>query len=249
MNMKKGSMILITVLMFSILIGCGSNKSEEKIPSDIKEETYEDAAPEQTETAEDQDTPDNSGVTIVWLGDSLTQGSLGHMDDNLDNAPYVKLAELSGATVEGYGYYGFTTHDILWSYTAPQHAGQEKDPSKIYVLWCGSNDWTPGGEPNTETAGVISEMDSFLAGGNIDKYLILGTTARHELRGSDTEPERYKIINEDLKAHYGDRFLEVNGVISTETGYVADETHLTQESYDAVAEIVYEKLKDMGYLH
>ncbi|MCR5734686.1 MAG: SGNH/GDSL hydrolase family protein [Lachnospiraceae bacterium] len=268
MRKKKAGILIATLLCLAFIIqGCAGAVSSDtgavpvqeateiKETDDIKaeEQTAQDAETEDDVTKIAPDTgkkaADNSDKTVVWLGDSLTQGSLGDMDDNLPNAPYEKLKQLSGAKVEGFGFYGFNTHDILWSYTAEAHAGQKKDPNKIYVFWCGSNDWTPGGIPNTDTAGVISEIDSFVAGGGITKYIVLGTTARNELRPDGNGPSRCELINKDLKAHYKERYLELDSFISIENGYVADKVHLTQASYDTVAYLVYEKLKQMGYLN
>ncbi len=188
---------------------------------------------------------------IIWLGDSLTQGSLGDRDDNLDYAPYIKLGELVkpyGNTVEGYGYYGYNTHDILWTYGETLN-GQPKDKDAIYIFWCGSNDWVVDDIPNTETAGVMAEIDNFLAnnGAPIEKYVVIGTTARLQLR----EGELYNIINAALASHYGNHYIEVNDMIDTDTmdgGYVIDAVHLKQESYDKVAARVFEKLKSLGYI-
>ena len=214
-----------------------------------------------TNAQKDADTGINEGkksgstqsAAVVWLGDSLTQGSLGHENDNLANAPYVKLSEISGFNVEGYGFYGYKTHDIFWVYTDEEHENQKKDPGKIYVFWVGSNDWVIDGITNDDAESVINEIDSFVNGGGITNYLVLGTTARYELRSDyagygkaanlNAGTDVYKVINDKLKAHFGDKYLDVNEVIPLDTGYGPDNIHLTQESYDAVARLVYEKLR------
>ena len=188
---------------------------------------------------------------IIWLGDSLTQGSLGDRDDNLANAPYVRLAGLLsgyGNVVEGYGYYGYNTHDILWKYGETLN-GAGKDADAIYIFWCGSNDWVDDHVANTETGGVISEIDNFLAnnGNPISKYIVIGTTARYQLR----EGALYEVINASLSGHYGAHYMDVNSFISQDVengGYVIDQVHLTQESYDKVADAVFSKLKALGYI-
>lgn len=188
---------------------------------------------------------------IIWLGDSLTQGSLGDRDDNLANAPYVRLAGLLsdyGNVVEGYGYYGYNTHDILWSYGETLN-GAGKDADAIYIFWCGSNDWVDDHVANTETGGVISEIDNFLAnnGNPISKYIVIGTTARYQLR----EGALYEVINASLSGHYGAHYMDVNSFISQDIengGYVIDQVHLKQESYDKVADAVFSKLKALGYI-
>lgn len=205
----------------------------------------------QAEITEETDISAKSDTdTIVWLGDSLTQGSLGHDKDNIGNAPYVKLAKLSGRVIEGYGYYGYKTHDIFWVYVDEEHENQKKDSNKTYVFWVGSNDWVVDGKTNDNADSVIGEIDSFVSGGNITKYIVLGTTARYELRKDYKEnngTDLYQSINDKLKEHYGDKYLDVNTVISIEDGYGPDNIHLTQESYDAVAELVNKKIDDMGW--
>lgn len=188
--------------------------------------------------------------TIVWLGDSLTQGSLGHENDNLANAPYVELAKLTGRVIEGYGYYGYKTHDIFWVYVDENHENQKKDPAKTYVFWVGSNDWVVDGKTNDDAQTVIDEIDSFVSDGGITKFIVLGTTARYELRKdykSNNGVDLYQSINDQLKEHYGDKYLDVNSVISTDDGYGPDNIHLTQESYNEVASLVDNKIKEMGW--
>ena len=219
------------------------------------DESTDDVNAEQTdlqaEITEETDISAKSDTdTIVWLGDSLTQGSLGHDKDNIGNAPYVKLAKLSGRVIEGYGYYGYKTHDIFWVYVDEEHENQKKDSNKTYVFWVGSNDWVVDGKTNDNADSVIGEIDSFVSGGNITKYIVLGTTARYELRKDYKEnngTDLYQSINDKLKEHYGDKYLDVNTVISIEDGYGPDNIHLTQESYDAVAELVNKKIDDMGW--
>lgn len=244
------------------LIGVVSSDASETVP--VPEESGqfregEDVSAEEgiPETAENIPGTDSASGTIVWLGDSLTQGSLGDIDDNLPNAPYIKLAQLSGRNVEGYGYYGYNTHDIFWVYVDEAHENQKKDPNKTYVFWVGSNDWVVDGATNDDAGKVISEIDSFVSGGGITKYIVLGTTARYELRSdyrgyngaenANIGKDMYSLINQQLSGHYGEKYLDVNTVISTEGGYGPDNIHLTQASYDAVADLVYKKVIELGY--
>lgn len=186
--------------------------------------------------------------TIVWIGDSLTQGSLGEVDDNLPNAPYEKLKEITGNNVEGFGYYGYNTHDIFWFFSDEEHGNQKKDPGKVYVFWCGSNDWVVNGVGNTDASSVISQIDNFLANGGINKYIVMGTTQRLELRGDSDDYNLYDMINAQLQDHYKEHYFNVTDIISIKTGYGPDRIHLTQESYDNVAEKLAEKLREMNYL-
>ncbi len=207
------------------------NKDEEK-PSD------------EPKTKEIDKAVSGAGRTVVWLGDSLTQGSLGDDNDNLANAPYVKLQSMIPNKVEGYGLYGYPTHDIFWVYKDEGHYNQTVDPDKIYIFWVGSNDWCPIDGENTNTAPVIAEIDSFLASynGKVNDYIVIGTTQRWRLG-----LERAQIINADLKAHYGSHYLEVTDIIA-KNGFSSDNTHLSQASYDAIAAAVANKLKALGYI-
>ncbi len=214
--------------------------------SDLTGDDAEDVQTEDTgsdDQAEGSDGNNAGGHTIVWLGDSLTQGSLGHDNDNLPNAPYEKLKKLANVPVEGYGMYGFNTGDILWTYTEASWMNQERDPNKTYVFWVGSNDWVKDGVANTETADVIARVDDFLNrnGVVLNDYIVLGTTARYELGDS------YKVINAALAQHYGKHYLDVIDVIGPD-GYGEDRIHLTQAAYDNVAKAVYNKLKALGYI-
>ena len=190
----------------------------------------------ETETANPNAQP------IVWLGDSLTQGSLGDNNDNLPGAPYETLKKLVNVPVEGYGLYGYNTHDIFWVYMDSTQYNQTIDPKKTYIFWVGSNDWVVEGVTNSDTAPVIAEIDRFLSlEGPVKNYIVIGTTARYELG------DMYKKINSDLSAKFGSHYLDVIDVIGKD-GYGPDRIHLTQGGYDAVARAVYEKLKSLGYI-
>ncbi|MCR5107952.1 MAG: hypothetical protein K6B28_07280 [Lachnospiraceae bacterium] len=235
-----------------------AEEETEDTTGDLKENAADKGETDEAVTEDEGNTKDNdqsgaglkgSTPTIVWLGDSLTQGSLGDMDDNLPNAPYEKLKQLSGANVEGYGYYAFKTEEILWSYTAENVANQVPDPEKIYVFWVGSNDFVHvGSSTNTDVDFVADQIDKFVTNNALDKYIVLGTTSRWELRENEEHPRQSDIINRLMSERYGDRFLNVDTILNDDTSYVFDSIHLTQEAYDGVAALVYEKLKSMGYL-
>lgn len=189
----------------------------------------------------------NKYDTIVWLGDSITQGSLGNPDDNLENAPYVRLEEISGLTVEGYGFYGYNTNDIFWVYRDETQKNQRVDNSKLYIFWVGSNDWVQDSGSNTDVGPVMDRIDSFIESGNLKDYIIMGATARIGLREECNGMPLYDIINHELEEHYGEDFLNIQDTITME-GFGPDETHLNQETYDRVARAVYDKLIQMGYI-
>ncbi len=221
-------------------IGEGSEEAKEETDDGSDEasgEKAEDASDEKEEDA----TSNPNAQPIVWLGDSLTQGSLGDENDNLPNAPYEKLKKKVSVPVEGYGFYGYKTHDIFWVYTDETQLNQEIDPHKTYIFWVGSCDWCPDEGPNTNTAPVIDEIDRFLARGSVKNYIVIGTTSRWRLG------DNYIAINKDLSAHYGKHYMDVIDIIN-KYGYSPDNTHLSQATYDAVANAVYEKLKALGYI-
>jgi len=222
-----------------------SNETQDSTP-DVAEATP--SAEKPTTSAQDEspkakDKSQRSANPIVWLGDSLTQGSLGDDNDNLPNAPYERLKSLVSVPVTGIGLYGRTTHEVLWAYSDEDHYNQEADPNKTYIFWLGSNDWVAGDVANSNTAPVINEIDSFLDAydGRINNYIIIGTTSRAGIK------DLYIPINNDLKAHYGEHYMDVMDIIN-KYGYSEDMTHLSQESYDAIADAVYEKLKSLGYI-
>ena len=250
-HFRSRTAVLMIAIVMPAMAGCKSAYTGVTKPAD---DVTIIASPEVTEPAAEPlsdndpeeidakaDDPAASTTAIVWLGDSLTQGSLGHKNDNLANAPYEKLKEFTDVPVEGYGFYGYNTHDILWVYTDEDHLNQKIDPDKTYIFWVGSNDWVVEGVPNSDTGPVIGDVDRFIEDGGIKNYIMMGTTSRHALG------DLYIPINSDLEKHYGEHYMDVMDMISR-YGYCEDNTHLSQESYDAIAEAVYEKLKTLGYI-
>lgn len=229
-------------------------EDEQNEPEDVSEaapsDENTDEASEETEevtevTLEDAEAAPSGVIAnqpIVWLGDSLTQGSLGDDNDNLANAPYERLKKRVNVPVEGYGMYGYTTHEVLWTYTDAAHLNQKADPNKTYIFWLGSCDWAPPDSVNSNTAPVIKEIDRFInLDGGIKNYIVIGTTSRWRLG------DLYIPINKDLAAHYGVHYMDVIDIIN-KYGYSEDNTHLSQASYDAIADAVYNKLKSLGYI-
>ena len=183
---------------------------------------------------------------IEWLGDSLTQGGLRSKNDNLANAPYVKLQKKLTANNEivpvyGLGLWGKNTSEIFSEYRSKRTI----DPNKVYVFWVGSNDWVLYDRIITDISDVADKTDSFLSkNGGVDKYIVIGTTSRYEL---DRKNEAWRTINAALKDHYGEHYLDIMDIIQT-YGIGPDRTHLTQASYDKIAEAVYNKIKELNYL-
>lgn len=251
MMTKKIKIIPGIILTVTLLIaGCGksgdvtsSDPPSGAGPVEMTETTEKDTKTEELAAGNETEEPAHDAQPIVWLGDSLTQGSLGDENDNLSGAPYETLKKLVDVPVEGYGMYFHTTHDIFWVYTDSEHLNRKIDPNKTYIFWVGSNDWAGDNVPNTETSGVISEIDRFLnLEGSIENYIVIGTIARHELG-----PEMAKTINRSLEAKYKEHYLDILDVVGPD-GYGPDRIHLTQEAYDAVAVAVYDKLISLGYI-
>lgn len=261
--MKRIINIFLLVIVCLSISGCGNGKSQDNssdLSSDSKIESADDntivnvteSTTDSIQNSEPDSEANDSTVIpnreIVWLGDSLTQGSLGRDNDNLDNAPSRKLEELSGIKVDDYGFYGYNTHDIFWVYRDETQRNQSVDSSKIYVFWVGSNDWTKDGIPNCDTAPVIAEIDHIIEAGNLTDYIVMGTTARCELVvDAGNGMLMYQSINNDLKNHYGEHYLDVIDAV-TEEGYGPDNIHLTQAAYDSVAQLLYDKLKEVNYI-
>ncbi len=205
-----------------------TSKENDDSSSDTTEETLPPAA----SNAETVYKGEKDHVDVVWLGDSLTQGSLGWDNNNKDNpqAPWRVLADISGWNVTGAGYFGYKTDEIFWSYT---EFGGVKDPSSIYVFWVGSNDFAQSVD---NIVPVMDSIDHFLEIDGLKKYLVLGTTNR-----GDMDPNAYKGINEHFEKKYGDNYLDIMPYVE----YGPDNIHLTENSSRAVAEAVYNKLKEL----
>lgn len=267
---KRIQTIFISVVCIACLAGCGgvagsvaepyeAGQTAIEVDADVPDEAESDTenisidadADEvvNDSTTDEELTDDNEeqeNRIIVWIGDSLTQGSLGHENDNLANAPYVKLAELSGHEVEGFGFYGNNAHDILWRFRDETQENQSIDPDKVYVFWIGANDWVHDGVVSTDVTHVNEEVDTFISKG-VEDYIVLGTIARKELREFIGDVPAFAIIDYQLMEHYGDRYMGVSEVITLD-GYGPDDIHLTQDAYDRVAQAVYDKLMDMNYI-
>ncbi|MCR4806820.1 MAG: hypothetical protein K5857_04015 [Lachnospiraceae bacterium] len=154
-------------------------------------------------------------------------GDDNHNEDN-PQAPWRILGEISGWNVAGVGFFGYKTHDIFWAYG--EYNGI-KDPGITYVYWVGSNDFY---ESTDNVDRVIEEIDHFNESIGVTDYLVLGTTNR-----GDMDPNAYIPINRQLSDTYGDRYLDIMPYVE----YGSDGIHLTERSYAAVAQAVYEKLK------
>lgn len=207
------------------------NNTEEE-NSDTASDTAEETLPPAASNSETVYKGENDHVDVVWLGDSLTQGSLGWDNNNKDNpqAPWRVLADISGWNVTGAGYFGYRTDEIFWSYT---EFGGVKDPSSIYVFWVGSNDFARSVD---NIYPVMDSIDHFMEIDNLKKYLVLGTTNR-----GDMDPNAYKGINQKFEEKYGDNYLDIMPYVE----YGPDNIHLTESSSKAVAEAVYNKLKEL----
>ncbi len=225
--MKRNIQVLSAVLIVMVLLGCnGSNIPSvdegslisETVPSDFPLKNSNGEAP----------------LEIVWIGDSLTQGSLGDDNHNTNNpqAPYKVFAEMTDIPVRGYGYYGYNAHDCFWKYGED---GGSKNTDNLYVLWVGSNDWVAN---PTDVETVIAEIDKFIDDGSLKDYLILGTTNRLELIQNDA----YQTINKALEEKYQSRYLDIISCVE----FSEDGVHLTEQSYADIATAVMDKLVDLS---
>ena len=241
----KNRMVLgiITVMLVAstILTGCRDNtKAESQAVEEeiVQEETGVAKEAEELPTVDEVPEAEIEEVSevvsktlpqIVWLGDSLTQGSLGDNNENVNNpqAPWRVLGEKYKLDVVGYGYYAYVAHDIFWRYGED---GGIKDPGKIYVFWVGANDFT---ESAANLATVIDEIDRFVTAGGIDKFMVLGTTNREII-----SPEDLKLINNGFENHYPNQYLDIVEYVE----FGPDGTHLTPASYERIADAVYDEL-------
>lgn len=210
-----------------------TKEADETSPAD--DQNGQDNTDSDNAKAEEQPQTDPNKPVIVWIGDSLTQGSLGEDNRNENNpqAPWKVLRDICGLNVAGVGFYGFTAHDIFWAYS--EYHGI-KDPDIIYIYWVGSNDFFQSPD---NVAQVIEETDRFNESVGITRFLMLGTTDRQ-----DMHPETCPKVNRVLEDTYGDKYLDILPYVE----YGPDGVHLTEKSYADVARAVYDKLKSLGYI-
>lgn len=195
----------------------------------INESTGDVSEPDNTQPSSEETTKSTGGLPpVIWLGDSLTQGSLGDDNGNVNNpqAPWRVVAN-HGVNITGYGYYAYPTHDIFWKFGED---GGKKDCNNIYIFWVGANDFVLS---DTAVNDVIGEINNFVQAGSIDKYIVVGTTDR-ELLGHD----KAVVINQTLKSTYGSKYIDILKYIE----FGPDGTHLTASSYQRIGEAVYQKL-------
>ncbi|MBE6687462.1 MAG: hypothetical protein E7591_09600 [Ruminococcaceae bacterium] len=153
------------------------------------------------------------------------------------------------------------------------HAMADKREDDILVIWSGSNDLL--GVIDTSRLDVImSYIDAMIEYAGTDEYVIVGYTANDYL-GSSFYTECVDDCNEILAEKYGDKFLNVksylasydalydNGITPTERdierlnrGWIPysllDESHypvhFNQIGYDIVADMVAQKIVELGYI-
>ncbi len=150
----------------------------------------------------------------------------------------------------------------LKGYTkAYTYAMLDKRDSDIMVIWSGhNNDYTA-----TQGYKLIDTVDKMIKYHGSDRYIIIGMTA-------ERRAPAYKEINAELKAKYGEHFIDAQPYLAdpvrlTELGITptdrdneylsygwtppsllaADDLHLNQAGYDIIAKLVYDKINELGY--
>lgn len=230
--------ISLISLLISLLCACGNADAQapvDSVSSEAPQEDIKEVTPDVTTETSEEVTQEANSITelppIIWLGDSLTQGSLWDDNGNVNNpqAPWRVIADKYDVDITGYGYYGYNTHDILWKYGED---GGQKISDNIYVFWVGSNDFVQSADTITD---VIGEIDRFVEAGSITKYVVIGTTDREAL-GRD----KAVAINKVFEDTYGSKYLDILEYVE----YGPDKTHLTADSYAQIADAVYNKIID-----
>lgn len=137
----------------------------------------------------------------------------------------------------------------------------DKRDNDIMVVWAGHNNDYVNGQGHM----LIDTIDKMIKYHGSDRYVVVGMTA-------ERRAPAYKDINAALKEHYGDKFVDAQPYLAdparlTELGITptakdleylskgwtppsllaADDLHLNQEGYDIIAELVYEKIVELGY--
>lgn len=154
------------------------------------------------------------------------------------------------------------------------HAMLDKREDDILVIWSGSNDLL-GAVDTSQFDTITGYIDAMIEYAGTDEYVIVGYTADDYL-GSNIYRECVNDYNILLAEKYGDKFVNVksylasydalydNGIEPTERdierlqkGWIPysllDESdypvHFNQTGYDIVAEMVAEKIIELGYLN
>lgn len=140
-------------------------------------------------------------------------------------------------------------------------AMNDKRDKDIMVIWSGHNNDYVNGEGDK----LISVIDKMIKYHGSDRYIIVGMTA-------ERRAPAYKDINVALAEKYGDKFIDAQPYLAdparlTELGITptksdldylskgwtppsllaADDLHLNQAGYDIIAQLVYEKITELGY--
>lgn len=140
-------------------------------------------------------------------------------------------------------------------------AMKDKRDNDIMVIWSGHNNDYVNGQGDK----LISVIDKMIKYHGSDRYIIVGMTA-------ERRAPAYKDINAALAEKYGDKFIDAQSYLAdpvrlTELGITpsardidylsrgwtppsllaADDLHLNQAGYDIIAQLVYEKITELGY--
>ncbi|MBQ3183306.1 MAG: hypothetical protein IJB57_06530 [Clostridia bacterium] len=141
------------------------------------------------------------------------------------------------------------------------YAMLDKRESDIMVVWAGHNNNYVAGQGDR----LISVIDKMIKYHGSDRYIIIGMTA-------ERRAPAYKDINAALADRYAEHFIDAQPYLAdpqrlTELGITptakdsqylsygwtppsllaADDLHLNQAGYDIIAELVYEKICELGY--
>jgi arylsulfatase A-like enzyme/lysophospholipase L1-like esterase len=189
-------------------------------------------------------TKEAKAAKIVFLGDSITQAWEG---------PGKKAWEKNFAPLGAlnWGYSGDRTEHLIWRL---QNGNIQRINPKVAVILIGTNNTGHDQRPADETVQGIKTVLDDLAWKWPDTKIILMSVFP---RGPDKENPLRKInaeINEQAKAladgkrvhllDIKDKFLDENGNLSKDT--FPDLLHLNPASYDAWAEALMPKLKELG---
>ncbi len=140
-------------------------------------------------------------------------------------------------------------------------AMNDKRDNDIIVIWSGHNNDYVNGEGDK----LISVIDKMIKYHGSDRYIVVGMTA-------ERRAPAYKDINAALAEKYGEKFIDAQPYLAdparlTELGITptqsdldylskgwtppsllaADDLHLNQAGYDMIAQLVYEKITELGY--
>jgi len=196
------------------------------------------------EKNKEANTKEANAAKIVFLGDSITQ-AWEDAGKNVWEKDFAPMGALN------WGYSGDRTEHLIWRL---QNGNIQRISPKVAVILIGTNNTGHDQRPASETVQGIKSVLDDLAWKWPDTKIVLmsvfprGPDAENPLRKINTEiNEQCKAIADGKRVHLLDinaKFLDEKGNLRKDT--FPDLLHLNPVAYEAWAEALMPKLKEMG---